>query len=305
MCFLLIARIIEGSREEEVADVRQVDLHAHSNCSDGSDTPARLAELAQAAGLAAFALTDHDTIAGVEEARAEAAERGVELLPGMELTVDFAGRQLHLVALGFRADSAAFQDMYREIRRCKENAMEEVVDRIRRMGADISLDKVLPYARTGGVDRYAIMRYFVATRAFDEVRGIWDTYINPALAGVGMNLKAEEGIAAIRAAGGVTSLAHYHKRIGLRGFSRAEQETAILRLVSMGLDGMERCYPTYAPEDAAFAAYLIDKYRLMSTGGTDYHGANRPRVALGTGIDGNTAVPYALYDGVRARLERR
>lgn len=285
--------------------MRYVDLHAHSNCSDGSHTPAELAALAEKAGLAAFALTDHDTVAGVEEARAEAQKRGVELLPGMELTVDFAGRQLHLVALGFRADSAAFRELYREIRRGKENAMEEVVDRIRRMGADISLDKVLPYARRDGVDRYAIMRYFVATRAFEEVRDIWDAYITPALAGVGANLKAEDGVAAIRAAGGVTSLAHYHKRIGLRGLSRDAQETAIVRLVSMGMDGMERYYPTYAPEDGQFAAYLIDKYRLMATGGTDFHGANRPRVALGTGIDGNVAVPYEIYDGVRARLERR
>lgn len=285
--------------------MRFVDLHAHSNCSDGSYTPADLVALAAKTGLAALALTDHETVAGVPEARAEAERQGIELLPGMEMTVDYEGRQLHVVALGFRTESAAFQEIYREIRRSKENAMEEVVARIRRLGADISLEKVLPFARVDGVDRYAIMRYFVATRAFEEVQGIWDTYITPALVGISANIKAEDGVAAIRAAGGVTSLAHYHKRIGLRGFTRAEQETAVVRLASMGMDGMERYYPTYAPEDAAFAAYLIDKYRLLATGGTDFHGANRPRVALGTGIDGNTAIPYAIYDGVRARLERR
>ena len=108
-------------------------------------------------------------------------------------------------------------------------------------------------------------------------------------------MPAEEALPAIHAAGGVTSLAHFHKNIGLKGLSRAEQEEAIARLHALGLDGMERWYPNYTAEDSAFAAHMIEKYNLLVTGGTDFHGSNRPQIEMGHGIAGNMAIPYEVY----------
>ena len=100
------------------------------------------------------------------------------------------------------------------------------------------------------------------------------------------------------------SLAHFHKRIGLQGLSRQEQEESIAALVDMGLDGMEKYYPSYTDDDRAFAAATIEKFDLMPTGGSDYHGANRADTEIGTGENNNLAVPVDILDGIETRIAR-
>ena len=102
----------------------------------------------------------------------------------------------------------------------------------------------------------------------------------------------------------MTSLAHYHKRIGLAGMTREEQEMAIAELRSYGLDGMEMYYPTYTAEDAAYAREWIVHYGLIATGGSDFHGANRPGTELGTGIDDNLHIPYEIMLSVKDALPK-
>ena len=247
-------------------------------------------------GLSAFALTDHDNIAGNEEAAAAAKEQGLDFINGMELTADFMGRKLHIVCLGFDAEHPAFQKLYERIRSVKEGKIPEIIDYVRAKGIDISLEKVQPFA-FGKLDRYAIMRYLVSLHLYDRAQPLWDNYLDPAVRELGLdqNMPAEEALPAIHAAGGVTSLAHFHKNIGLKGLSRAEQEEAIARLHALGLDGMERWYPNYTAEDSAFAAKMIEKYGLLVTGGTDFHGSNRPQIEMGHGIAGNMAIPYEVY----------
>lgn len=276
-----------------------IDLHVHSLVSDGSYTPHDLAVHAKEVGLSAFALTDHDNIAGNEEATAAAKEQGVDFINGMELTTDFAGRKLHIVCLGFDKEHPAFQKLYQKMRRVKEGKIPEIIDFVREKGIDISLEKVEPYAY-GRMDRYAVMRYLVSLHLYDRAQPLWDNYLDPAVALLGLdrNVPAEEALPVIHEAGGVTSLAHFHKNIGLKGLTRAEQEQAIARLHELGLDGMERWYPNYTQEDRDFAAYMIDKYHLLTTGGTDFHGSNRPNIEMGHGIDGNMAVPYRVYEKV-------
>ena len=276
-----------------------IDLHIHSNISDGSYTPTEIIELAHEAGVRAVALTDHDTVAGVNEAQVQAKKLGVEFLPGMEMSVQYKNRRLHIVALGFDRHHPAFQTMYKKIRRIKETGVAGVVEKIRAKDIDVSMAMLEKnFTTIDNVDRYAIMRYFVSLNMFDNVQKIWDNYINPAFTGLEANITAEEGLAAIKAAGGVTSLAHFHKRLGLGGMTRPEQEGAIQELMALGLDGMEGYYPNYSEEDQGFATYLIDKYKMLPTGGTDFHGKNRPNVVLGTGIDHNMSVPYEWYQSI-------
>ena len=132
---------------------------------------------------------------------------------------------------------------------------------------------------------------------YDRAQPLWDHYLDPAVRELGLdqNMPVEEALPVIHEAGGVTSLAHFHKKIGLKGLSRAEQEAAIARLHAMGLDGMERWYPNYTQEDSDFAAHMIEKYHLLVTGGTDFHGSNRPQIEMGHGIAGNMAIPYEAY----------
>lgn len=277
-----------------------IDLHVHSLVSDGSYQPAALARLAKERGLQAFALTDHESIAGDAEAAAEAERLGIEFLPGMEMTVDYGVRCLHIVCLGFAAEHPAFQALYRKIRAIKEAKMDALMEGIAAKGITINRELVAAHAMHGAVDRYAIMRYLVSLQLYDRAQPLWDNYINPVVRDLGIdyNVTAEEALPAIHAAGGVTSLAHFHKRLGLQGLDRTAQEAAIKELQAMGLDGMEAQYPSYTAEDAAFAARMIATYDLLPTGGTDFHGTNRPGIELGTGWEHNIQVPYAYYEKI-------
>lgn len=276
---------------------KRIDLHVHSYISDGSCSPVEIISLAKSKGLSAVALTDHESVEGNAEAAREAQKQGVAFVPGIEITVEDQGRKLHIVGLGFDQSHPAFVRLYKKIRSIKEGRMDEVVEGIRRKNIDISVEKVQPYVVTGRIDRYAIMRYLVSLSLYDHVQPLWDHYINPVVLDLGLdyNVTAEEVFAAVKAAGGITSLAHFHKKLGLGGLTRAQQETAIARLRAMGMDAMEQVYPNYTEDDRVFVRAMREKYQLMATGGTDFHGENRPGVELGSGIDNNTEIPYAYY----------
>ena len=282
-----------------------IDLHVHSNISDGSYSPADLAKLAKERGLAAFALTDHDSMMGCAEAAEAASVCGVGFMNGMELSADFEEHKVHIVCLGFDPEHPAFRKLYQKVRSIKEGKIPEMIEFVRERGVDISLERVLPFAR-GKVDRYALMRYMVSLHMYERAQPIWDNFLDPAARelGINVNITAEEALPLLHEAGAVTSLAHFHKAIGLKGLDRQEQEQAILRLHEMGLDGMERFYPNYTSEDEAFAAYMIEKYQLLPTGGTDFHGTNRPGIELGTGVEGNMRVPYSFLENIQRALEK-
>lgn len=287
--------------------MKKIDLHVHSLVSDGSFTPGELAVHAKEQGLAAFALTDHDVIAGSDEAAAAAEKVGVEFINGMELTADFQGLKIHVVCLGFDDQNPAFQAMYKKIRAIKEGRIEDIIEFVRRKGLDISLKKVQEFTYKGLLDRYAVMRYLVSLHLYDRAQPLWDNYLDPAVVEMGLNfnITAEEALPIIHEAGGITSLAHFHKNIGLGSLdNRQQQEQAIVELHRLGLDGMERFYPNYSAEDEEFAAQMIQKYDLLPTGGTDFHGTNRPGIEMGTGMNGNIAVPYEFFQEVKVRLNK-
>lgn len=287
--------------------MKKIDLHVHSLVSDGSFAPGELAAHAKAQGLSAFALTDHDVINGCEEAAKAAAEAGVEFINGMELTAEFQGRKIHVVCLGFDAKHQGFQAMYKKIRAIKEGRIEDIIEYVQRKGVDISLEKVQKFTYNGLLDRYAVMRYLVSLHLYDRAQPLWDNYLDPAVVELGLNynITAEEALPVIHAAGGVTSLAHFHKNIGLGTLdNRQQQEQAIVELHRLGLDGMERFYPNYSADDEEFAAEMIRKYDLMPTGGTDFHGTNRPGIEMGSGMNGNMEVPYEFYEEVKSRLAK-
>ena len=277
-----------------------IDLHIHSTFSDGSLTPKEIMELAVSRNIRALAITDHDTVAGIDEAEKYAAQYGIEFLTGMEITSQYNGRKLHIVALRFDRHSPEFLEFYREIRSVREERIGEIINGIRNMGVDISLEKVK--ACTPGVlDRYAIMRYLVTLHLEPKAQLLWDKYINPIVKSLNLSIDitAEKAIKAIKAAGGITSLAHYHKRIGLQGMTAEEQEAVIAKLKSFGLDGIEQWYPTFSAEHMKFVSDMTEKYQLINTGGTDFHGSNRPGIELGTGINNNLAIPFEVYSIIK------
>ncbi len=282
-----------------------IDLHVHSTVSDGSYSPAELAQLAKDTGVEAFALTDHDSIAGDIEAAEAAAALGVEFINGMEMSLAYQDHKIHVVCLGFDPENQDFQKLYQRVRYIKEGSMADVVEAIRQKGIDITMDMVRPHA-VKHLDRYAIMRAMVAMGCFDSIQYIWDKYLDPAVREVGVadDVSAQEALPIIRQAGGVTSLAHFHKRIGLLGQSRREQEDSIKELLGYGLCGMEQYYPNYTEEDKTFALAMIEKYKMLPTAGTDFHGSNRPGILLGSGANGNINAPMSFFENVKKACGR-
>lgn len=282
------------------SNMKIIDLHVHSTMSDGTYTPTELIELADRHKIAALTVSDHDTIDGLDEAEQAVRDKNVEFIPGMEVSVDYMGRTIHVVALGFTRTAPAFLKLYKNIRYHKEMGMEEVIAEINKMGVDITMEKVQPFVHNGHMERYAIMRYLKSLSITEKLQGIWDKYINPTIKKLGLDKNVEIGELAegIHQSGGVISLAHFHKLIGLKGLNRLEQERAIKELHESGLDGMEKYYSNYSEDDKAFAAKMIEKYDLLPTGGSDFHGKNRPGVELATGIDNNLAIPYTIYENI-------
>lgn len=282
-----------------------IDLHVHSTVSDGSYSPSELVQLARDTGVEAFALTDHDTIVGNDEAAEAAARLGVGFISGMEMSLAYQGHKIHVVCLGFDFKNAEFQKLYQKVRYIKEGSMIDVVEAIRQKGIDITMEMVRNHAPRHP-DRYAIMRTMVDMGIFDSIQYIWDKYLDPAVREVGVadDVSAREALPVIREAGGVTSLAHFHKRIGFLGQSRAQQEDSIKELLGYGLCGMEQYYPNYTAEDKAFALAMIEKYRMLPTAGTDFHGSNRPGILLGSGANGNISAPMSFFENVQRACGR-
>ena len=287
-----------------------IDLHVHSTMSDGTYAPAEIAKLASQKGMFAFALTDHDTIFGNTAAKIASKAYKINFINGMEMSLNYDNHQIHVVALGFDQSSEAFKNFYKELRYKKESSIANVIDYLHKQGLDISTEKVQPYVSGDGMDKYAILRYLVTNQsAVGDIQYLWDEYIDPTFRklklGIVENPKAEDAIAQMKMAGAVTSLAHFHKKIGFINNNRAEQEHHIKYLHEMGLDGMEAYYPNYTDDDRAFAHYMIEKYNLLPTGGTDFHGANRPSVELGTGTNNNMNVPDEFYINICQKIEER
>lgn len=275
------------------------DLHTHSTYTDGSYTPQELVKLAKKSSLSALAITDHDNINAYHEAKAAAQKAGIKLFTGIEMSVNFRGGRMHILGLGFDINSPDFQADYRHFRQPKESCAAVIMDYLNKQGLTLTMADLLPYIKNNAIDRYTFFRYFTAQKIFSDAQLIWDNYLNPAVQNINLNIEASDAITIIKRAGGITSLAHFHKTIGLKRFTNEEKDDCFKELKALGLDAVEAQYPDFTAADREFIECMIQKYSFAKTGGTDFHGANRPQVKLGHGIDNNVAVPLAWTDRLR------
>jgi hypothetical protein len=281
-----------------------IDLHTHSTASDGTDTPAELVERALALGLEALALTDHDTLAGSDEARPLAAAQGLTFVRALELSTrraeeaDPAARSVHILGYFFTEPAPPFRlwlESLKEKRRARNRAMAE---RLQSMGYQVTLEEAEGVGRniTGRPHFAAILRRkgYVAhyEDAFRKLLGErCPAYVERE------DPEPEEGIRRIHEAGGVASLAHA-RRLNKPG--RDEEEAFIRRLVDAGLDAIEVYHSDHGESCRSRYSNLARKYGLAMTGGSDYHGAHKPDVLLGRGRRNHRA-PLSLLDGLRRR----
>ena len=271
---------------------RYVDLHMHSTASDGSVAPATLVESAAAAGLAAIALTDHDTIDGVAEARAAGALHGVEVIAGVELSAFEDERETHLLGLHL-SNIERIADALATFRRSRRVRAERIVAVLNGLGVPITLDAVLAEAAGGAIGRPHIARALIAGGWARDSRDAFDRYLGykrPAFVPK-LTLALAEAIALVHAAGGIAVLAHP----GAAG-TRQWLET----LAALGLDGVEVRHPGHSADDIARLGALCDFLDLVPSGGSDWHGATS-----GTRVLNAMRVPEEWLHRQRERVARR
>ncbi|MDH5615496.1 MAG: PHP domain-containing protein, partial [Acidimicrobiia bacterium] len=218
-----------------------VDLHAHSNRSDGSDEPADLVGKAAAKKLTAVALTDHDTLEGIDEARRAAETLSMELIPGVEISCEWAQGTMHVVVLFVESGPGPLQDRLAELQASRSQRNYKITDRLRRLGIDITMEEVIDESRVGVVGRPHFAAVLVRKGVVADIPTAFTDYLgNQAPAYVPrLRLEPEEAISLARASGGVPILSHPHT---LGHTSANEFAATYRRLTAAGLVGIDAYY---------------------------------------------------------------
>ena len=271
---------------------RFVDLHTHSTASDGSRPAREVVRAARELGLTAIALTDHDTVAGLAEAGDEGRSLGVRVVAGVELSAVEGDGETHLLGLHL-ADVDRLDSRLRELRSMRLSRAERIVTRLNELGVKVTLEDVLTQSAGGAVGRPHIARALVNDGWATDLRDAFDRYLgNGRAAYVPKDrLPIEEAIAMIHDAGGIAVLAHP----GASG-TRARIEA----LVAHGLDGVEVRHPSHSHEDVVRLQALVDHFRLVPSGGSDWHGVPEGGRALG-----GMRIPYAWLERQDAFVSQR
>lgn len=272
------------------------DLHVHSTFSDGTDTPAQLVALAERLGLEAIALTDHNSVGGLAQFAAAAADSPVQAVCGVELTTGYCDREIHM--LGLFLPSACWEDVQlylRERNRLKMESTRDCVQNLARAGYDITLQEVVGDDPTVSINRVHIARVLLRKGYVDTLQTAFQTLLRP---GNGYYTEAPrlpvmQAIAKIREWGGVAVMAH--PLLNLQG---ALLEDFLREAAACGLTGMETRYSLFDADQQAYLEHLAEKYHLLPSGGSDYHGENKPDIAMGSG-KGALHVPAEYYRALR------
>jgi 3',5'-nucleoside bisphosphate phosphatase len=273
---------------------RFIDLHTHSTASDGSRTPADVVAAARAAGLAAFALTDHDTVAGIEEARAAATQHGaaIRVICGVELSAVEGDIETHMLGLHLQ-DLSELEQRLIAIREMRMSRAMRIVARLNELGMGVTFEAVLQQAAGGAVGRPHVARALIAGGFATDFREAFEKYLgNGKAAFVAKDrLPLAEAIGLIHRAGGLAVLAHPGQLC-----TRERVET----LVSLGLDGLEVLHPGHSSDDAQRLDALAGEFGLVRSGGSDWHGAPDGARSLGM-----MRVPFQWLADHEARVAER
>jgi 3',5'-nucleoside bisphosphate phosphatase len=250
----------------------RIDLHSHSNFSDGLDSPAELVAKMAVAGIDALALTDHDTLAGLPEARVEAARLGIELLAGAEISADFEGQDdVHILALFVDENNDGFNAQLAERQRKRRSRGERLAQNLIEAGYTLDLDAIRADVGEGVWGRPHVARALVRAGHAATQDEAFERFLKKEHPWYVASEKwpAADVVRAVRQAGGVSSLAH---AVWYR-----DSETLIRRLAAEGLDAVEVFHPDHGPEEEARLGDLVRELNLLVTAGSDFHGVPQGR----------------------------
>jgi 3',5'-nucleoside bisphosphate phosphatase len=278
-----------------------IDLHSHTTASDGTFSPAQLVEEAGRVGVRILGITDHDTFSGYDQALPLAGKAALELVCGIELSTKLHGHSVH--QLGYFLNSFlnpvgldVFRGWIGDLQASRRDRNVRLVARLRELGLDITLQEV--QARGGGMTgRPHFAQLLIEKGYVSNLQQAFDEYLDESAKGYVTRREPEfaETVGHIRGAGGIASLAHPVRL-------REDLEAILPELCAAGLNAIEAYHSDHSPAQTERYLQLAAQHGLLVTGGSDFHGAVKPEIHLGTGRDGNLRVPEDLIDRLKAGL---
>lgn len=276
-----------------------IDLHTHSTFSDGSLTPEQLVREAERAQLSALALTDHDSISGLERFMAACSKSIVRGVPGVEISVDCQPGDATMHILGYFIDpaNAELNEHVNRLRDGRRHRNEEILKRLNAMGLMLSMNEIAAFAGENNVGRLHFAQALMARGYVRTTQEAFDKYLAKGKAGYASRLRFKPlgGVEMIRKAGGIAVLAHpFTLSLGKQALADCVGE-----LAQGGLQGIEIYYPQHSPKLVRQYLDLAEQFHLVATGGTDFHGTPMPDVKLGRGF-GMLDVPNSVLEQLDA-----
>jgi 3',5'-nucleoside bisphosphate phosphatase len=277
-----------------------IDLHSHTHESDGTCSPPQLISEAVAAGVRVLGITDHDTFRGFDQAVPSARQAGIELVCGIELSTKLHAQSVHLLGYFLSEDNGLvdFRNWVLDMQASRRDRNVRLVARLRELGFDITLEEAEARGR-GLTGRPHFAQLMVEKGYVSTLQQAFDEYLDETAKGYVYRREPQfaEGVERIRNAGGIASLAHPVR-------VRADIPSLLPELCGAGMNAIEAYHSDHTPRDTAEYLGLAQRHGLLVTGGSDFHGAVKPGVSLGTGCRGNLNIPPDLVDRLRAACAR-
>ena len=282
---------------------RYIDLHTHSAVSDGTDEPAELVKKAARLGLAAVALTDHDSLAGLAEAGETARALGIDFVRGVEIAVRDDFGELHLLGLWMPEPSARMREALATLRRQRAERNQAMLDALRLNGMPLTMEEVRAVSKGEALGRPHIARALVDKGYVASRKEAFDRYIGwSGAAFVPRELVSpKEGIQLLRGEGATVALAHpFLSRL----MTRERLDDLLSDFRAWGLSALEAYHSAHNGGHVRICTDLAARHKLLITGGSDYHGDNKDGIALAVGR-GNMRVPHWVLSALRERRKRQ
>jgi predicted metal-dependent phosphoesterase TrpH len=281
------------------ASMNAIDLHVHTNASDGTMTPTEVVSYAKKKGLRAIAITDHDTIEGLEEGLQEGTKSGFEVIPGVELSVDAPAGTMHVLGYFIDHTQPELRDKLHVLQEVRSERNTKMVGKLAALGIAIELSEVKATPEHGQIGRPHFAHTMVKKGYARNIQDAFDRYLGkgrPAYVEK-FRFSPQEAMHFIKKAGGITVLAH---PFTLRKTEPGDFEALIRELKEKGLDGIEVYYPEHSDGQKILYRDMAKKYGLVISAGSDFHGLNKDEADLGEGYGGRE-VTYGLVEAMKAK----
>lgn len=272
--------------------MKRCDLHIHSNFSDSDADLETIFKQAKKKGLACIAVTDHDTLDGMNSARTYSKSYDIELIEGLELSAEYKGAEVHILAYFVDSKNGKLKAELAQIRELRRERLLWMGEKLNSLGVEVDVEELFLKIKGAIPTRLHLALYLLEKGKVKTLRQAFGKYLSPGRPAYRARFKysAEEAIQLIRKFGGLSFIAHPHM---------IPDQSWVEEFISLGADGLETVYPTMSPAKSSLYKSMTIKFQRLQSGGSDAHGSYKEFVEVG-----GVSIPYAWVEDMKSRLGR-